>query len=87
MIFDARLELGPFLNKLWTLFIKKKEISIETSAPVEEEGPMEKDIGIPTSDEVESVGKKIQKALGMDKKDEDEEEQIEEAEEGVFEED
>ena len=71
VIFDAKLDVGPFFVKLRDFLTKKKV------APA-----MEEEVGIPTppaedvgkeEDEKESVGKKIKKALGINKEEDEEE--------------
>ncbi|MEK7539029.1 MAG: DNA translocase FtsK 4TM domain-containing protein [Patescibacteria group bacterium] len=68
-IFDAKLNLLPFLKKIWNFSLKKKEAQKE---PVE----IKEDIGEPIpEEEKESTGEKIKKVLGVGKKKEEEEEE------------
>ncbi len=79
VIFDTKIDLTLFFKKLWSLAIGA--LGFKRSAPAEkeilEEAPTIEDARVPTSDEDQSVGKKLKKALGLDKKNKDEEEEIE----------
>jgi len=61
VIFDAKLDIAPFFKKLWALLTKKKEVPT-----------FQEEVGIPTPDENQDVGKetestsdKIKNALGI----------------------
>ena len=79
VIFDTKIDFALFFKKLWTLVIRV--LGFRRSAPAEKEilekAPTIEDVGVPISDEDQSVGKKLKKAFGMDKKNKDEEEEIE----------
>ncbi len=74
VIFDAKLDLIPFLKKIWGFISRKKEIEeVEEEEEGEEE---EKEEPEPEEDEEkETAGEKIKKALGVGKKKEEEEEE------------
>ena len=80
VIFDAQLELAPFLKKIWAFITRKKiklDSALESINTNEKEAPTTEDIDVPTEDVTQSVGKKIKKALGINKdaaKEESEEE-------------
>ncbi|KKP86253.1 MAG: Cell division protein FtsK [Parcubacteria group bacterium GW2011_GWC1_35_8] len=78
VIFDAKLDLAPYFKRLWNFILRRKEVKEEVEEEIEEEeegAPTIEDVGVPTSDENQSVGNKIKKALGVGKKKEDEEEE------------
>ncbi len=78
VIFDAKLDLAPYLKRLWNFILRRKEEKEEVEEEIEEEeegAPTIEDVGVPTSDENQSVGNKIKKALGVGKKKEETEEE------------
>ena len=68
VIFDAKLELAPFFEKLWTFITKKKVPQEEDASPLDK-GKMPEAEGV--EEEEESTGEKIKNALGVGKKKED----------------
>ena len=78
VIFDAKLDLAPYLKRLWNFILRRKEEKEEVEEEIEEEeegAPTIEDVGVPTSDENQSVGNKIKKALSVGKKKEETEEE------------
>ncbi len=76
-IFDAKLEVAPFFEKVWNFITRKKntkeEILKDEDEEVEDEEDSEED---ETEEEKETVGEKIKKTLGVGKKKTEEEEEI-----------
>ncbi|MFA6077237.1 MAG: DNA translocase FtsK 4TM domain-containing protein [Candidatus Paceibacterota bacterium] len=77
-MFDTKPDLSPFIKKIWDLITRKKPLDDTLSVPaensskeseIEEPEPEEEE----ESGEKESAKEKIKKALGIDKKEEEEE--------------
>src|SRR3989344_6215305 len=81
IIFDAKLDIASLFGKLWIFITRKKEkldSSLESIDVKEENEEGEEQIQTAEEAEVppgeeESVGKKIKKALGMNKEEDEEE--------------
>ncbi|MFA6585867.1 MAG: DNA translocase FtsK 4TM domain-containing protein [Candidatus Paceibacterota bacterium] len=71
VMFDARLDLGPSLKKIWGLLMKKKDLSLNT---LNENEIKEVEKSMP--EEEEDTKEKVKKVLGINKKEEEEEEEM-----------
>lgn len=79
IIFDLKLELVPFLKKIWNIILRRKTDpnleSVETAEEKpEEEETEEEEVPEEAEEEKESTSSKIKKALGVGKNKEEEEE-------------
>jgi DNA segregation ATPase FtsK/SpoIIIE, S-DNA-T family len=75
IMFDAKLELVPFLKKIWALIYRKKEVAQLENNVEEDTEEEELEVAAPEPEEEnkESAGDKLKKALGMNKVTEEEE--------------
>src|SRR3989344_8481911 len=77
VIFDAKLNVLPFLKKVWNFITRKKDPypNLPVEKGEEKEGVKEEDIE-EEEEEPETAGEKIKKALGIKKSAEEEEEEM-----------
>ena len=73
-MFDAKLNLAPFLEKIWGFFVKKKEEK-EFTSDLNEDEIKEVEKVMPEEEERETTGEKIKNVLGVGKKEKEEDEE------------
>src|SRR3990167_4423896 len=74
VIFDAKLEFSSFFKKLWIFITRRKSVPVQDLEETREEEPVEIENSNDTKDE--SVKEKVKKVLGINKKDEEDEEEM-----------
>ncbi len=72
IMFDAKLNLAPFFEKLWSIFAKKKKDPLSLN----ENEIKEINKSITEDEEEETAGEKVKKTLGVNKAKEEEEEEM-----------
>ncbi|KKR70452.1 MAG: translocase FtsK protein [Candidatus Nomurabacteria bacterium GW2011_GWB1_40_7] len=73
-MFDAKLNLAPFLEKIWGFFVKKKEEK-EFTSDLNEDEIKEVEKVMPEEEERETTGEKIKNVLCVGKKEKEEDEE------------